>query len=158
MAVRVGILTVSDRVSRGEMEDGGGSVIAEVLRNVGMDVARADVVPDDDERIGETLASWSDEGLDVIITTGGTGLGPRDVTPEATVRVAPRPAPGIAEALRADGLKHTPHSMLSRGVAAVRGRTLIVNLPGSPSAARQGAELLVSVLPHAAAILHGGRH
>jgi molybdopterin adenylyltransferase len=158
MVVRTGILTVSDRVSRGQMEDLGGPAIAAVLMDGAFEVVYTDVVPDEEDRIADILAAWSDEGLDVILTTGGTGLGPRDVTPDATTRVAGRTVPGIAEALRREGQSHTAHAILSRGVAAVRGTTLIVNLPGSPGGAREGAELLASVLPHAVAILHGGHH
>ena len=158
MVLRVGVLTVSDRVSRGEMEDRGGSSIEAVLNGPEFEVTRTGTVPDEVDLIADTLAAWADEGLDVILTTGGTGLGPRDVTPDATQRVATRLVPGIAEALRIDGQKQTPHAMLSRGVAALRGTTLIVNLPGSPGGARDGAELLCGVLPHAISILHGGRH
>src|SRR5947209_5843121 len=158
MVLRLGVLTVSDRVSRGEMEDRGGSSIENVLGDPDFDIVRTGIVPDEVSLIADALVSWSDEGLDVILTTGGTGLGPRDVTPEATQQVATRMVPGIAEALRQEGQKQTPHAMLSRGVAALRGTTLIVNLPGSPSGAREGAELLRGVLPHAISILHGGRH
>lgn len=158
MVLRVGVLTVSDRVSRGAMEDLGGSSIAAALAGPEFEIARTGTVPDEVGLIVDILASWADEGLDVILTTGGTGLGPRDVTPDATLIVAPRSVPGIAEALRAEGQRHTAHAMLSRGVAALRGTTLIVNLPGSPGGAREGAELLRGILPHAIAILHGGRH
>jgi molybdopterin adenylyltransferase len=158
MVLRVGILTVSDRVSRGEMEDLGGSSIESVLNDPEFEVARTGTVPDEEDVIAATLVAWCEEQLDVILTTGGTGLGPRDVTPDATQRIAPRTVSGIAEALRTTGQTHTPHAMLSRGVAAIRGTTLIVNLPGSPKGAREGAELLRGVLPHAVAILHGGRH
>jgi molybdopterin adenylyltransferase len=158
MVLRVGVLTVSDRVSRGAMEDLGGSSIAAALAGREFEIARTGTAPDEVGLIVDILASWADEGLDVILTTGGTGLGPRDVTPDATLIVAPRSVPGIAEALRAEGQRHTAHAMLSRGVAALRGTTLIVNLPGSPGGAREGAELLRGILPHAIAILHGGRH
>jgi molybdopterin adenylyltransferase len=151
-------LTVSDSVSRGAMEDLGGSSIAAALAGPEFEIARTGTLPDEVGLIVDILASWADEGLDVILTTGGTGLGPRDVTPDATLIVAPRSVPGIAEALRAEGQRHTAHAMLSRGVAALRGTTLIVNLPGSPGGAREGAELLRGILPHAIAILHGGRH
>jgi molybdopterin adenylyltransferase len=158
MVLRVGVLTVSDSVSRGAMEDLGGSSIAAALAGPEFEIARTGTLPDEVGLIVDILASWADEGLDVILTTGGTGLGPRDVTPDATLIVAPRSVPGIAEALRAEGQRHTAHAMLSRGVAALRGTTLIVNLPGSPGGAREGAELLRGILPHAIAILHGGRH
>ena len=158
MVLRIGVLTVSDRVSRGEMVDRGGSSIQTALSDPDFDIVQTATVPDEVDLIAATLVAWSDEGLDVILTTGGTGLGPRDVTPDATQQVATRSIPGIAEALRNAGQKHTPHAMLSRGVAAVRGTTLIVNLPGSPGGAGEGAELLRGVLPHAISILHGGRH
>ena len=158
MVLRVGVLTVSDSVSRGAMDDLGGSSIAAALAGPEFEIARTGTVPDEVGLIVDILASWADEGLDVILTTGGTGVGPRDVTPDATLIVAPRSVPGIAEALRAEGQRHTAHAMLSRGVAALRGTTLIVNLPGSPGGAREGAELLRGILPHAIAILHGGRH
>jgi molybdopterin adenylyltransferase len=158
MVVRTGILTVSDRVSRGEMDDLGAPAIAAALIGEAFELVRTGVVPDEEDQIADVLATWADEGLDVILTTGGTGLGPRDVTPDATTRVAGRSVPGIAEALRREGQNHTAHAILSRGVAAVRGTTLIVNLPGSPSGAREGAELLLPVLPHALAILRGGHH
>jgi molybdopterin adenylyltransferase len=158
MVLRIGILTVSDRVSRGEMDDLGGSTIASVLSSPEFELARTGTVPDEVELITATLIAWCEESLDVILTTGGTGLGPRDVTPEATERVSDRTIPGIAEALRSEGQKHTAHAMLSRGVAVLRGTTLIVNLPGSPGGAREGTELLRGVLPHAISILHGGRH
>jgi molybdenum cofactor synthesis domain-containing protein len=140
------------------MEDLGGPAITAALSGPDFDIVHTEVVPDEQDLIAVTLIAWAEEGLDVILTTGGTGLGPRDVTPDATERVVDRCVPGIAEALRAEGQKHTAHAMLSRGVAAVRGNTLIINLPGSPGGAREGAEVLRPVLPHAIAILHGGRH
>jgi molybdopterin adenylyltransferase len=158
MTVRIGVLTVSDRVSRGAMEDLGGPAIGAMLGSDEFEISRTGVVPDEADVIADTLVAWADGGLDVILTTGGTGLGPRDVTPDATERVTDRSVPGIAEALRSEGQKHTAHAILSRGMAGVRGETLIVNLPGSPGGAREGAELLRAVLPHAVAILHGGKH
>lgn len=158
MTMRVGVLTVSDRVSRGEMEDLGAPAIQSVLGGPEFEITHTEVVPDEEDLIVGILEAWAKDGLDVILTTGGTGLGPRDVTPDATERVAGRMVPGIAEVLRSEGQKHTAHAILSRGVAAVRGATLIVNLPGSPGGAREGAELLRPVLGHAIAILHGGRH
>lgn len=151
-----GVLTVSDRVGAGERPDIGGDALAEGLAALGWRVARRAVVPDERDRIAEILAGWADEaGLDLVVTTGGTGLAPRDVTPEATRDVAGREAPGIAEALRADALRITPHGMLSRGVAAVRGRTLIVNLPGNPKAVVEGLEVLGPVLDHAVRLVAG---
>lgn len=155
--MRVGVLTISDRVSRGEMEDRGGSAIVGTLRDAdGSTEFVMDTVADEAETIGRLIARWCDEErLDAVITTGGTGLGPRDVTPEATMRVVEKRAPGIEEALRSRGLATTPMSMLSRGVAGVRGQTLVVNLPGSPSGAREGAAVLAPVLGHAVDLLHG---
>jgi molybdopterin adenylyltransferase len=122
-------------------------------------VAREQIVPDDRAVISDVLRSWSDaDGLDAIFTTGGTGLGPRDVTPEATLEVADRPVPGIAEALRSAGLRKLPQAMLSRGAAAQRGRTLIINLPGSPNGARDGVELVIPVLEHAVLMMGDARH
>ncbi|HZU12834.1 MAG TPA: MogA/MoaB family molybdenum cofactor biosynthesis protein [Chloroflexota bacterium] len=156
--MRIGILTVSDRASAGVMEDRGGPAIRESL-DPSWEVARAEIVPDDAASIAERLRQWTDtQAVDVILTTGGTGLGPRDVTPEAVLSVADRPVPGIAEALRAAGLEQTPQAMLSRGVAAIRGHTLIVTLPGSPRGAAQGVELLRPVLPHAIATMQGSSH
>ncbi len=159
MTIRIGILTVSDRASRGAMEDRGGPAIAAALAPLEHEVVGRLVVPDDQARIADVLALWSDvEGMDVIFTTGGTGLGPRDVTPETTLAVADRQVPGIAEALRAAGATKLPQSMLSRGVAVQRGKTLILNLPGSPSGAREGVELVLPVLEHAILMMDGGRH
>lgn len=152
----VGVLTVSDRSSAGERPDTGGDALAGGLEALGWRVGRRDVVPDEAGRISAVLREWADEaGLPLIVTTGGTGLAPRDVTPEATLEVADREAPGIAEALRADALEVTPHGMLSRGVAVVRGRTLIVNLPGNPKAVIEGLEVLAPVLPHAVRLVAG---
>ena len=136
--ITVGILTVSDSSYRGEREDLSGPLIREmVTERLKAKVELEAVVPDDINIIKGTLIVWADEvGLDLIVTTGGTGFGPRDVTPEATKAVIEREAPGLAEAMRAEGLKATPHAMLSRAVCGIRGRTLIVNLPGSPKAVR----------------------
>jgi molybdenum cofactor synthesis domain-containing protein len=159
MRLSLGILTISDRAAAGEMEDAGGPAVAEALRHGDWQVTQRAVVPDDGERISSVLQTWCDElHLDVIFTTGGTGLGPRDVTPEATLSVANRPVPGIAETIRAASLRQTPHAMLSRGVAAVRGTTLLINLPGSPRGAAEGVEVVRPILEHAVATLHGGRH
>jgi molybdenum cofactor synthesis domain-containing protein len=156
MPLRAGILTVSDKGARGEREDTSGAAIRELLGTIGGEVDRYEVVPDEREMIAGRLRAWSDEaGLDLILTTGGTGLGPRDVTPEATLAVIDFPVPGIAEAMRAEGLKHTPMSMLSRAVAGVRGRTLIVNLPGSPRGVRENLRVVLPVLTHAVELLRG---
>ncbi len=152
--IRVGILTVSDSVARGEKRDVSGLTLRELVEAAGMGVARADIVADD----RDAIAAWLSEAAtqaDVLITCGGTGLGPRDVTPEATLDVIERQVPGIAEALRAAGLPFTPHAMLSRAVSGVMGQTLVVNLPGSPAAVLQQFEVLQTVLPHAVELLHG---
>jgi len=151
-----GILTISDKGAAGEREDRSGPAIKEAVTAMGGRVDRYEVVADDLAIIQERLRRWADEvGLDLIITTGGTGVAPRDITPEATLAVVERLVPGIAEALRAQGMKATPHAMLSRGVAGLRGRSLIINLPGSPRAVREGLEVLQGVLPHALELLRG---
>lgn len=148
---RAGVLTVSDRSSRGERPDGSGPVLVRLLTDeLGFGVAQYAIVADEIEQIAGVLRQWADcEHLDLIVTTGGTGFAPRDVTPEATMAVVERPTPGLAEAMRASSLAVTPHAMLSRAVAGIRGRTLIVNLPGSPKAA---AENLLTIVP---ALRHG---
>jgi molybdenum cofactor synthesis domain-containing protein len=157
--MRIGILTISDRVSAGQMEDLGSDTIAETLRSNGWSAEIRTALPDDRAKIAQVLRQWCDEmGLDVVLTTGGTGLGPRDVTPEATLDIADRTVPGVPEAMRYAGLQHTPMAMLSRAQVATRGTTLIVNLPGSPNGAREGMEVILPVLEHAIAIMHGGRH
>ncbi len=156
MVLRVGILTVSDMAARGERQDTSGAAIREMLASLEATVERYEVVPDERSLIEERLRAWADaDGLDLIVTTGGTGFGPRDVTPEATRAVIDREAPGLAEAMRAEGLKHTPLAMLSRAVAGIRGRTLIVNLPGSPRGVRENLQVLLPVLPHAVELLRG---
>jgi len=145
------VLTVSDRVSRGAVDDRSGAALEELLRADGHDVERR-VVPDEAAEIAQAIEELA-VGADVVLTTGGTGLAPRDVTPEATRTVLQREAPGIAEALRADSIAKTPHGLLSRGVAGVVGRTLVVNLPGSPGGARDGYAVLREALPHAVSLL-----
>ncbi len=147
---RVGILTVSDRGARGEREDRSGPAVAETIALLpGAQVQERAIVPDEQPQIEAALRRWVAEGLELILTTGGTGMSPRDVTPEATRAVIEREAPGFAEAMRAASLAITPHAMLSRAVAGIAGCTLIINLPGSPKAAREN---LLTVLP---ALSHG---
>jgi molybdopterin adenylyltransferase len=152
--IRFGILTLSDRSARGERADASGPALAKLLEGEGWSVAMQSLLPDDQSAIREQLISWADGGdVDVILTTGGTGFSPRDVTPEATRAVIDREAPGLAEAMRAASLKVTPHAMLSRIVTGIRGKTLIVNLPGSPKGAVENLQVILSVLPHAIQLL-----
>jgi molybdenum cofactor synthesis domain-containing protein len=149
--VNAAVLTVSDRVSRGDADDASGDLLEEQLRRDGFDVARR-VVPDEAHEISAALEDLA-ASAQVVLTTGGTGLAPRDVTPEATRTVLQRDAPGIAEALRADSIAKTPHGLLSRGVAGVLGRALVVNLPGSTGACRDGYAVLAPALAHAVGLL-----
>jgi molybdenum cofactor synthesis domain-containing protein len=149
--VRAAVLTVSDGVSDGERDDESGDVLAEALGADGWEVERR-VVPDDRDEIVSALRELT-ESPGLVLTTGGTGFGPRDVTPEATASVLDRPAPGIAEAIRADAASKTPHGMLSRGLAGISGETLIVNLPGSPGACRDGWAVLAPAVGHAVKLL-----
>ncbi len=152
--LRIAILTVSDRSARGERPDASGPALEAAVRKLDWLVQRLEIVPDDQLKIADVLAGWCDIGdVDIILTTGGTGFAPRDVTPEATLAIAERLAPGLAEAIRQESLKITPHAMLSRAIAAIRKRTLIVNLPGSPKAAVESLNILLPVLPHAVELL-----
>jgi molybdopterin adenylyltransferase len=149
--VKAAVLTVSDGVAEGTREDTSGGVLADLLEKDGFAVERR-VVPDERDAISKAIVELAD-GADVVLTTGGTGLAPRDVTPEATAMVLDRVAPGIAEALRADSIARTPHGLLSRGTAGVRGRTLVVNLPGSGGGCRDGFAVLRRALAHALELL-----
>jgi molybdenum cofactor synthesis domain-containing protein len=152
----IGILTISDKGSRGERQDKSGEAIREILSKTDARIVNYDIVPDEKELVVEKLVKWADEdNLDVVITTGGTGLTPRDVTPEATLAVVDRIVPGFAEAMRAESLKKTPHAMLSRAVVGTRGKCLIINLPGSPMAVRECLEVILPALPHAVETLKG---
>lgn len=155
MAARVGILTVSDRASLGEYEDRSGPVIRQIVTDrLQAKVVQYAVVPDEQKPIRDVLEMWSSqEELDLILTTGGTGFAPRDVTPEATRSVIEREAPGLVFAMLRESMNVTAHAMLSRAVAGIRGRTLIVNLPGSPKAARENLESILPAIPHAIELL-----
>ena len=155
MTVRAGVITVSTKGASGERVDESGPAIRDGLLSAGCEVVFETLVPDDGERIATAILGAVRAGANVVLTTGGTGLSPNDVTPEATRRVIDREVPGIAEALRARSLEKTPHGMLSRGVAGAVGAALVVNLPGSPRAVRESLEVLLPVLPHAVELLAG---
>mgnify|MGYP000518070096 FL=1 len=151
------VVTVSDRSFRGERPDGSGPVVRDLLEQAGYQVVRMDIVPDEQREIEGLLVSLADrEDIALVVTTGGTGFAPRDVTPEATAAVCRRMTPGIPEAMRQASLAITPRAMLSRAAAGIRGRTLIVNLPGSPKAARENLEAVLPALDHGLAMLRGG--
>ncbi len=155
-AIRAGVVTVSDKGYAGEREDVSGPLLAGLLRTMGAEVVSQVIVPDERPEIERALARLADEEqVDLVVTTGGTGPTPRDVTPEATQAVIEREIPGLAEVLRFEGYRRTPLAVLSRGVAGIRGRTLIVNLPGSPKAVREGMETLSPILPHAIRMVRG---
>ena len=154
MKLRVGIVTVSDRSARGERADTSGPALAALVEEQGWVVEQCVILPDDLPALRDLLARWADGGeLDLILTTGGTGFAPRDITPEATAAVIQRQAPGLAEAMRQESLHVTPHAMLSRATAGIRAATLIVNLPGSPQGALENLRVILPVLPHAVQLL-----
>ena len=157
--IRTAILTVSDTCSQGGREDLSGRTMAEMLAGDKFEICDTKIVPDDFETIAGTLKSYCDNSnIDLVLTTGGTGLGPRDVTPEATASVCQRMAPGFGEIMRIEGLKKTNKAILSRGTAGVCDNTLIVNLPGSPKAVRESLDIILDVLPHAVKMMLGGGH
>ena len=152
--IRTAILTISDRSSRGEREDLSGPALVQEANSLGWQVVRTNILPDDLASIQTLLAHWCDAGeIDLVLPTGGTGFAPRDVTPEATLAVIERFAPGLAEAMRQESMKITPHAMLSRAVTGIRSRTLIINLPGSPRAAVENLRIVAPVIPHAVELI-----
>ena len=159
MAIKVAILTISDTCSEGQRADTSGQTINNMLNDDRFQVTEKVIVSDDEQIIAEKLSIFSDgNGVDVILTTGGTGLGPRDVTPEATASVCERKVPGLSEILRSEGFKNSPYAVLSRGIAGIRNNTLIVNLPGSPKGVRESLEIIIDILPHAVDMMRGGGH
>jgi molybdenum cofactor synthesis domain-containing protein len=157
--IKAAILTISDSCAQGNRTDTSGQTIGEMLDDAKFEVVEKAVVPDDCQAIAEALVRFSDQkGVEVVLTTGGTGLGPRDVTPEATASVCERMAPGLSEILRFEGYKRSPNAVLSRGVAGLRKSTLIINLPGSPKAVRESLEIILDLLPHAVDMMRGGGH
>lgn len=154
--IRVVVITASDACASGEREDTSGAALVELLTDLGAEIVATKILSDDLDPLAQSLIDFADRGdVNLIITTGGTGLGPRDNTPEATQRIIEREAPGIAEAIRAESLKVTPMAMISRGVCGVRSGTLIVNLPGSPKAVKESFAVIAPVLPHALDLLAG---
>lgn len=152
--ITVAVLTLSDKGSKGEREDLSGPAIDAMLKGIGAEVKHYEILPDEKETIREKLVEYSLK-VDLILTTGGTGLSPRDVTPDATLEVIDREVPGIAEAMRSEGLKKTSRSMLSRAVAGIKGQTLIINLPGSPRAVQESLEVIKDIIPHAVEKIKG---
>lgn len=152
--ITVGILTVSDKAAAGEREDLSGATIMEMVKEIGGEVRHYALIPDEKNRIATQMKTMADQmELDLVLTTGGTGLSPTDVTPEATMEVIDKQVPGIVEAMRAEGFKSTPNAVLSRAVAGVRKKTLVINLPGSPKAVRESLSVVLNTLPHAIEII-----
>ena len=159
MRIKVAVLTISDSCTKGSREDLSGRTIRDMLPEETFEVCEKKIVPDDYKAIVETLKDFADgKDIDLVLTTGGTGLGPRDVTPEATASVCERIVPGLGEVMRAEGLKKTPNAILSRSFAGIRRKTLIINMPGSPKAVRECLEIILNVIPHAVKMMHGGGH
>ncbi len=157
--IRVFILTVSDRCARGEREDISGRAIEEMLPGDTFQVCERRIAPDDRDTIAARLVEMAERReADLVLTSGGTGLGPRDVTPETTAAICERMVPGLGELMRAEGFRRAPRAVLSRAVAGILGSTLIINLPGSPRAVRECLEVILPILPHAIEMLHGGGH
>lgn len=157
--IKCGVLTISDSCAKGLRKDEGGLLLVGFAKRQGWKMAKYEIVPDDLEIIVKTLKSWCRQnGLNVLLTTGGTGVGPRDVTPEATAHVLEKELPGIPEQLRREGTKHTPFAILSRAKAGVRGKTLIINLPGSPNSLEESFPLLDKIIPHALKMIAGEDH
>lgn len=154
--IKVAVITISDRCSRGEREDLSGKAIAEIMESKGWETASYIIIPDDKARLKQELTRLSDDlKTQLIFTTGGTGLAPRDFTPEATLEVLEKEVPGMAEAMRREGLEKTPHAMLSRAVCGIRGSTLIINLPGSLKAVKESLAVVLPAIPHAVELLKG---
>jgi molybdenum cofactor synthesis domain-containing protein len=154
--MRAAVLTISDKGSSGERQDTSGPAVAGLLKTIDAEVVRCEIVPDDMDAIAARLVQYADElGLDLVVTTGGTGVSPRDLTPDATRRVIDREVPGMAEAMRMESFKTTPHALISRAVAGIRGQTLIINLPGSPRGATENLQVILKAIPHTVAKLKG---
>ena len=157
--MKIAIITISDSVARGTSKDASGPAVAAHCQQLNWTVAATHLLPDDPAQIQSFLRQLAEENaVDVILTTGGTGLGPRDSTPEATQAIAEKLIPGMAEEMRRKGLEHTPRAILSRGIAAIRGTTLILNLPGSPKGAVESLDAVAALLPHSVQIIHGAGH
>jgi len=156
---KAAVLTISDRCSRGERQDESGKVIIEAIKNIGAEIVLYDIIPDEAHLIKEKLLLCCDKlRADLVFTTGGTGLGPRDVTPEATSEISQKTIPGISELIRSEGLKKTKNAVLSRGISAIRGNSVIINLPGSPKGVRESLAAILDILPHALDMLKGAGH